>query len=105
MCRVHRINRAGVVNVLVATAPLLAPQPHAVLLTSFMASVGTLPLHKDTEAFYKKQLCMTSQAAALLLGIHRTLYHNSFRLPLVGSLSLRSRVGRFLHLHILVYYT
>ncbi|CAM9211239.1 unnamed protein product, partial [Laminaria digitata] len=59
----------GVVNVLVATAPLLAPQPHAVLLTSFMASVGTLPLHKDIEAFYEKQLCMTSQAAALLLGV------------------------------------
>lgn len=72
---------AGIVNLLVGTAPLLRPQPHAVLLTSFMAFVSTLHLYKDTGAFYKKLLCMTSQAAALLLGMHCTFTHNSFSLP------------------------
>lgn len=66
----HRPNRAGVVNLLVATASLLGSQPHSVLLTSFMAAVETRHLHKDTEAFYKKLLCMTSQDAALLLGTY-----------------------------------
>lgn len=72
----HRTNRAGVVNLLVATAPLLGAQPHSVLLTSFMAAVGTRHLHKDTEAFYKKLLCMTSQDAALLIGTYHALHFN-----------------------------
>lgn len=59
--------------------PLLKPQPHSVLLTSFMASVRTLHLYKDTDAFYKKLFCMTSQAAAILLGLHprNSLGHQS----------------------------
>ena len=95
----RRLYHAGVVNILVATAPLLGPQPHAVLLTSFMAAVGTLHLHKDPEAFYKKLLCMTSQAASLLLGMNRTLTHSSFLCcHLIDSTTVKAAVSRFLHL-------
>ncbi|CAM9358762.1 unnamed protein product [Scytosiphon promiscuus] len=59
----------GLVNLLVATAPLLRRSPHAVLLTSLMASLKSLPTYKDTSDFYEKIMCMTPQAASILLGV------------------------------------
>lgn len=70
---IDRICTPGIVNLLVASAPLLKPGSHSVLLTSFMASVQTLHLHEDMEAFYQKLFCMPSQAAAILLGMNRVL--------------------------------
>lgn len=58
----------GVVNLLVAAAPLLKTTAHAVLLTSFMAALQNLSLYKNTSEFYEKYLCMGSQASSLLLG-------------------------------------
>ncbi|CAM9288454.1 unnamed protein product [Ectocarpus fasciculatus] len=59
----------GVVNLLVAAAPLLKTTAHAVLLTSFMAALQNLSLYKNTSEFYQKYLCMGSQASTLLLGV------------------------------------
>ncbi|CAN0267812.1 unnamed protein product, partial [Ectocarpus sp. 12 AP-2014] len=59
----------GVVNLLVAAAPLLKTTAHAVLLTSFMAALQNLSLYKNTSEFYEKYLCMDSHASSLLLGV------------------------------------
>lgn len=56
------------VNVLVASAPLLKALPHAVLLTSLMATLVNLHQYKDLADFQAKLLCMSSQAAGILLG-------------------------------------
>ena len=59
---------SGIVNLLVATAPLLKTLPHAVLLTSLMASLLNLHRYKDMANFQEKLLCMSPQAAGILLG-------------------------------------
>lgn len=82
IARIRHAYHPGIVNILVATAPLVGSLPHSVLLTSLIASVQALHLYKDTEAFYKKLLCMTPQAAALLIGMHRTFTRNSSPLPM-----------------------
>lgn len=55
-------------NILVATSPLLKEEPHAVILTSYMATVGTVPLYESVTEFFEQVLCMSSHTAAILLG-------------------------------------
>ncbi|CAM9189713.1 unnamed protein product, partial [Hapterophycus canaliculatus] len=57
----------GVVNLLVATVPLLKRLPDAVLLTSMMASLEYLHTYKDTSEFFQKIMCLSPQAASILL--------------------------------------
>lgn len=59
---------AGIINLLVATAPLLKTVPHAALLTSLMSSLQNLHRYKDMASFQDKLLCMSPQAAGILLG-------------------------------------
>ncbi|CAM9120897.1 unnamed protein product [Ectocarpus sp. 6 AP-2014] len=63
------VEHLGMVNVLVASAPLLKALPHAVLLTSLMATLVNLHQYKDLADFQAKLLCMSSQAAGILLGV------------------------------------
>lgn len=65
---VRRANFPGIINLMVATAPLLKTLPHAVLLTSLMASLVNLHRYKDTAEFQEKLLCMSPHVAGLLLG-------------------------------------
>ncbi len=51
-----------------ATSPLLKALPHAVLLTSLMSSLANLHRYKDVASFVEKLLCMSPQAAGILLG-------------------------------------
>ncbi|CAM9120819.1 unnamed protein product [Ectocarpus sp. 6 AP-2014] len=59
----------GTVNVLVASSPLLKTLPHAVLLTSLLASTATLHLYDGLADFQAKLLCMSSHTAGILLGV------------------------------------
>ncbi|CAM9183760.1 unnamed protein product [Ectocarpus fasciculatus] len=59
----------GTINVLVASSPLLKTLPHAVLLTSLLASTATLHLYDGLADFQAKLLCMSSHAAGILLGV------------------------------------
>ncbi|CAM9397242.1 unnamed protein product, partial [Hapterophycus canaliculatus] len=59
----------GIVNLLVASAPLLKTSPHAVLLTSLMSSLANLHNYKNLTEFQEKVLCMSSQAAGILIGV------------------------------------
>eukprot|EP00752_Nemacystus_decipiens_P005603 g5071.t1 len=59
----------GIVNLLVATAPLLKTLPHAVLLTSLMSTLAHLHRYKDTAEFQEKLLCMSPHVAGILLGV------------------------------------
>lgn len=71
-CRLTRGVRCtisvGIINLLVATAPLLKTLPHAVLLTSLMASLVNLHRYKNTADFQEKLLCMSPDVAGILLG-------------------------------------
>ncbi|CAM9703054.1 unnamed protein product, partial [Pylaiella littoralis] len=57
----------GILNLVVASAPLLNTQPHAVLLTSFLATAQATHLFEGTSGFHEKLLCMNANAAAVLL--------------------------------------
>ncbi|CAM9115690.1 unnamed protein product, partial [Ectocarpus sp. 13 AM-2016] len=57
------------VNVLVASSPLLKTLPHAVLLTSLLASTATLYLYDGLADFQAKLLCMSSHTAEILLAV------------------------------------
>ena len=61
----------GIVNLLVGTAPLLKTLPHAVLLTSLMASLANLHRYRDTAEFQEKLLCMSPHVAGILLGEYK----------------------------------
>ncbi|CAM9691691.1 unnamed protein product [Ectocarpus fasciculatus] len=58
----------GIINVVVASAPLLKAHHHAVLLTSFISTSRSTNLFQGTQEFYEKLLCMNAHTAALLLG-------------------------------------
>ncbi|CAB1098062.1 unnamed protein product [Ectocarpus sp. CCAP 1310/34] len=58
----------GIINVVVASAPLLKAHRYAVLLTSFISTSHVSSLFQGTQEFYEKLLCMNSHTAAVLLG-------------------------------------
>lgn len=78
----------GILNVVVASAPLLKTLPQAVLLTSFLATPKFAHLFDGTSDFYEKLLCMNAQAAALLLG--KLAYCIVFRVLPAGDRCLRT---------------
>ncbi|CAN0216257.1 unnamed protein product, partial [Ectocarpus sp. 6 AP-2014] len=57
----------GIINVVVASAPLLKAHHHAVLLTSFISTLKSSNLFQGTQEFYEKLLCMNAHTAAVLL--------------------------------------
>ncbi|CAM9319522.1 unnamed protein product, partial [Ectocarpus sp. 12 AP-2014] len=57
----------GIINVVVASAPLLKAHHHSVLLTSFISTLRSSNLFQGTQEFYEKLLCMNSHTAAVLL--------------------------------------
>lgn len=59
---------SGIINLLVASAPLLKASSHAVLLTSLMASLVDLHKYKSLTEFQEKLLCMNAHTAGVLLG-------------------------------------
>lgn len=61
---------SGIVNLLVGSTPLLSESSHAVILTSFIRESVLQKLYGSIDEFYETYLCMSSHAAAVLLGTH-----------------------------------
>lgn len=59
---------SGTLNILVASAPLLKPQKHSVVLTTYMASTTVLRHPAEKSEYYDKILCMGPHTASILLG-------------------------------------
>lgn len=60
----------GIVNVVMASAPLLKEHSQALLLSSFyLSTVRTKHLYQGTADFYEKLLCMNAHIASVLLGM------------------------------------
>lgn len=57
------VTTTGIVNVVMAGAPLLKGHPQAVLLTSYMKY-----LPQERQAFFQKLLFMSAHTASILLG-------------------------------------
>lgn len=62
------VHGPGIVNVVMAAAPLLKQHARALLLTSYLATVQEKHLFEGTADFYEKLLCMSAHTASLLLG-------------------------------------
>lgn len=62
----HR--RPGIVNVVMAAAPLLKEHSQALLLTSYLSTAQAKHLYKETAGFHEKLLCMNTHTASVLLG-------------------------------------
>lgn len=91
----------GLLNVLVASAPLLKTHSQAILLTSFLRTAQLAHLFEGTSDFYEKLLCMNAHTAAMLLGekltcctvIIRLFFHSSSSVAFPSSRNVHNNRG------------
>eukprot|EP00752_Nemacystus_decipiens_P011513 g10223.t1 len=83
----------GIVNLVMAAAPLLKGHSQAVLLSSYLSTVRTRNQYQGIADFYEKLLCMDFHSASLLLGVVPVSSISS----VVGHADVMSQVDEVLH--------